>query len=69
MNFMYDEESDYGQALLNLLGLIGLLQDEEKTYTSTEVHDTLSEIAAEALRIRKQLDRSSRVYDAVHHTA
>ena len=60
---MYDEDSEYGQALLNLLGLIGLLQDEEKTYNSTEVHDTLSEIAAEALRIRKQVERSSRAYD------
>ena len=70
MNFKYDEESEYGQALLNLLGLIGLLQDDEKTYTSTEVHDTLTEIVAEALRIRKQVDRSARAYDAgTLHTA
>lgn len=70
MDFKYDEESEYGQALLNLLGLIGLLQDEEKTYNSMEVHDTLSEIAAEALRIRRQVDRSARAYDEhKFHTA
>ena len=69
MNFRYDEESPYGQGVLNLLGLIAWLQDEEKTYTSIEVHDTLSTIAAEALRIRKQVDRSSEAFDVAHHTA
>lgn len=69
MKIRYDEESPYGQELLNLLGLIAWLQDDEKTYTSIEVHDTLSTIAAEALRIRKQVDRSAEVFDAVHHTA
>lgn len=68
MKIMYDEESPYGQGLLNLLGLIAWLQDDEKTYTSIEIHDTLSTIAAEALRIRKQIDRSSEAFDAVHHT-
>lgn len=69
MQFKYDEESPYGQEVLNLCGMVALLQDDEKTYTSAEVHDILSEIAAEALRIRKQVDRSSRVYDDIHHTA
>lgn len=69
MKITYDEESPYGQGLLNLLGLIAWLQDDEKTYTSIEVHDTLSTIAAEALRIRKQVDRSSEAFDAVRHTA
>lgn len=69
MNFMYDEESPYGQGILNLLGLIAWLQDDEKTYTSIEVHDTLSTIAAEALRIRRQVDRSAGAFDAVHNTA
>lgn len=69
MDFKYDEESPYGQAIRNLICMVARLQDDKFTYKSADVHDILSEIAAEALRIRKQVDRSSRAYDAVHHTA
>lgn len=69
MDFKYDEESPYGQTIIQLICMVATLQEDDKTYKSADVHDILSEIAAEALRIRKQVDRSARAYDAVHHTA
>lgn len=62
MKIRYDEESPYGQEILCLIGLVASLQDEEKTYTSAEIHDTLSEIAATALRIRKRIDRIEKAF-------
>ena len=60
MGFFYDEDSQYGQLVLELAGLVASLQDPNKIYTHHEVHETLTEISARALMIRKQNDRSSR---------
>lgn len=63
-------DSPYGEDIKTLSGMVALLQDHEKTYTSAEVHDILSEIAAAALRIRRQVDKSERAYkDGLLHTA
>ena len=70
MEFFYDPDSPYGEDIQTLSDMVALLKDHEKTYTSAEVHDILSEITAAALRIRRQVDKSSRAYDVnVLHTA
>lgn len=63
MDFFYDPDSEYGLRVEDLRVLITTLQDREKRYNSVAVHDVLSTIAAEALRIRKQVDRSAVAYD------
>ena len=63
MRFFYDEQSDYGQMVLELLALVESLRDPERKYDSTEVHDTLTDISAHTLKIRRQIDRTAHVYD------
>lgn len=63
MRFYYDEDSNYGQMVLELLALVESLRDPSKTYDDTEVHDILTEISAHALMIRRQNDRTAHVYD------
>lgn len=63
MDFFYDPDSEYGQRVEDLRVLITTLQVGEKEYNSMEVHDVLSTIAAEALKIRRQVDRSAVAYD------
>lgn len=63
MRFFYDEQSNYGQQVLELLGLVESLRDPDKRYDSTEVHDILTEISAVALMTRVQNDRTAHVYD------
>lgn len=63
MDFFYDPDSEYGQRVEDLRVLITTLQDGERKYNSTDVHDVLSTIAAEALKIRRQVDRSAVAYD------
>ena len=59
MDFYYDPDSEYGVRVEDLRVLITTLQDREKKYNSAAVHDVLSTIAAEALKIRRQVDRSA----------
>lgn len=63
MDFYYDPDSEYGGCVEDLRVLITTLQDREKKYNSAAVHDVLSTIAAEALKIRRQVDRSAVAYD------
>lgn len=44
MKAKYIEESDYGQDLLEILGMVGLLQVPEKEYTLKEMRETLRQI-------------------------
>lgn len=57
MDFYYDPDSEYGGCVEDLRVLITTLQDRERKYNSAAVHDVLSTIAAEALKIRRQVDR------------
>lgn len=63
MDFYYDPDSEYGLRVEDLRVLITTLQDGKKRYNSVDVHDVLSTIAAEALKIRRQIDRSAVAYD------
>lgn len=44
MKIQYKEESEYGQEVLELIGMCVSLQDPEKEYTLGEIRDILREI-------------------------
>lgn len=51
MKIRYKEESDYGQDILELIGMCVSLQDPEKEYTLKELHEALAHIRGRCNRI------------------
>lgn len=51
MKIRYKEESDYGQDILELIGMCVSLQDPEKEYTLKELREALAHIRGRCNRI------------------
>lgn len=44
MKIRYKEESDYGQDILEIIGMCASLQDPEKEYTLKDIQETMTHI-------------------------
>ena len=55
LTFQFDEESDYGQQVLDLVGLATSLMEADKEYTKTEVKEIAMEVRRQAKRIINNL--------------
>lgn len=51
----FDEESDYGQDVLELIGEVNLLMDMSKIYTKTEINAILIHVKVQAERIQHNM--------------
>ena len=55
MKIIYDDDSDYGQLILQIMGELALLMDEEKLYTKTEITTTLRKVQNAAFNLRSKV--------------
>lgn len=51
----FDEDSDYGQDVLQLIGEINELMNENKIYTKTEINGILIRVKVQAERIQHNM--------------
>lgn len=55
MTYPFIENSDYGQAVLELAGAVASLMDDEKQYKKVEINRVLIEIKTMAFNIQKNM--------------
>ena len=63
MKIIYDESSDYGQQILQIMGELATLMDEEKLYTKTEICSILSKVRNRAYNLRDVVQRTPATED------
>ena len=49
---VYNEESDYGQDVLNLAGLVGLLMDQDTPRAKYELYNIIDELTKASIQLR-----------------
>lgn len=52
MKIIYDDESDYGQQILQIMAELASLMDEDKLYTKTEICSTLTKVKNYAYNLK-----------------
>lgn len=55
MKIMYDDSSDYGQELLEILGELSSLMEEDKLYTKTQIINTLRKTRNKIANLRDKV--------------
>ena len=55
MKIMYADESDYGQQILQIMGELALLMDEDKLYTKTEICKILTKVKNFAYNLKDKV--------------
>lgn len=55
MKFKFDEDSDYGQDVLDLVGTVNLLMEENRAYQKTDVNSILIQILVKARAIQDNM--------------
>lgn len=55
MKFKFDEDSDYGQDVLDLVGEVNLLMDENRSYQKTDVNAILIQIKVKSEAIQRNM--------------
>lgn len=63
MKIIYDDDSDYGQQILQIMGELAMLMDEEKLYTKTEICSILSKVRNYAYNLRDMVQRTPATED------
>ena len=58
MRFKFDEESEYGQEVLELVGLVNTLMEPDRIYTKTEVMKILKQIRGKTSRTEADVKNS-----------
>ena len=52
MKIIYDENSDYGQQILQIMAELAILMDEDKLYTKTEICSILTKVKNYAYNLK-----------------
>lgn len=55
VRYEFDEETDYGQDILELIGEVASLMEEDRTYSKTEINSTLIRIKNRAANIQHNI--------------
>lgn len=63
MKIIYDEESDYGQQILQIMAELASLMDEDKLYTKTEICSILIKVKNYAYNLKDKVRNTPAVDD------